>query len=223
MTTTCAFRFGSPHAMDRLLPDMLEALRDGSYSPDVRRDGTWRLLEDRAILRHPTLLRIRFTSRVGSRPDPENAVAAAISALSAATGTPSVREAELLGLPAPDGRLSEEEHVDALMRIAAVTCSTPIPTGSAVLVHAPTPWSPMRIEHVRSSRNRTDVPVDGPAASHVPVCVHAAWASRVEGGSDVPIAGYEIEPFHVAVHHGWSPEPMEAMRTLRLAREQATS
>jgi hypothetical protein len=221
--TPCAFRFGSPHEMDRLLPDMLVALRAGEYSPDVRTDGAWRLLDDRAILRHPTLLRIRFASRIASRPDPDAAVAAAISALSAPVGTPSAAEARILSLPVPPKGMCEEEHVDALMRIAAVTGSVPIPADASALVHAPSPWAPMRIEHVSVARFREDAPVDGPAARHVPVCVHAVWASRIEGGSDVPIAGYEIEPFHVAVRHDWTPEPMAAMRTLLLAQARDAS
>lgn len=210
--TPCDFRFGVPHKLDRNLPPMIDALRAGDYVPVVDEAGDWKLTDDRAMLRHvrDATPRIRFSSRIGSRPEPARAVEAALASLAP--------HGPLL----PLGDVGMEEEIDALMRIVGSTCSAPWLIEAFRLVHGPSPWLPLRVERRVSVRERADVPADGEGWEHVPTSVQAQWASRVEEGSTGPIAGFEIEPFMVSVKRDWSPDPMKAMRTLRTAEEWTT-
>lgn len=198
-------RFGGDHPMERHLPAMIQALRQGEYGPLLDDHGGWLLPDGRAILRHRTNAHpdIRFSSRIGSRPDPEHAVEAAIMCLAP--------EGPCLPMEGAD----VEIRLDATMRILAATSSAPSRRGRIRLVHAPTPWSPLRVESSSSSQDREDLLVHGAGADLVPVCTHTMWQSRVDPSSATPVIGLEIEPFHVAIEEGWTPDPMETMRILR--------
>lgn len=198
-------RFGGAHAMERHLPAMVQALREGAYEPLVDDDGEWLLPDGRAILRHRTNAHpdIRFSSRTASRPDPERAVEAAILCLAP--------EGPCLPIEGAD----VEIRLDATMRIVAATSSAPSKPGRIRLVHAPTPWSPLRVESSSSSQDREDLVGHGEGADLVPVCTHTMWQSRVDPSSATPVIGLEIEPFHVAIEERWTPDPMETMRILR--------
>lgn len=201
----CTHRFGGHHRMERDLPAMVQALRDGGYAPIFDDYGEWAMPDGCAILRHRTNAHpdVRFSSRIGSRPDHGDAVEAAILCL------------------APDGPClpiegaDVEIRLDATMRIVAATSSAPSKPGRIRLVHAPTPWSPLRVESSSSSQDREDLVGHGEGADLVPVCTHTMWQSRVDPSSATPVIGLEIEPFHVAIQEGWTPDPMETMRILR--------
>lgn len=207
--TPCDFRFGIRHKLDRNLPSMIDALRAGDYVPVVDEAGDWRLTDDRAMLRHArdATPRIRFPSRIGSRPGPAGAVEAALASLAP--------HGPLL----PLGDEGMEEEIDALMRIVGSTCSAPWQDEALRLVHGPNPWLPLRVQRRVSLCESEEVPADGEGWEHVPTSVQAQWASRVEEGSSGLIAGFEIEPFMVAIRRDWSPDPMEAIRTLRAAEK----
>lgn len=205
--TPCSHVFGTLDDGIFPLDVMVHAMRAGNYEPDVDEDGGWKLMEGRAILRHvtSTMPRIRFSSLVGTRPAPGDAIAAALACLA-----PD-------GLTVRTASVDVEAHVDALMRIAIVTGSTQAEPGRVRLMHAPTPWSPIRTEILGPNGERLEAPSDGDGIEHLPVCVHVMWQSRIEPPRFEPVLGLEIEPFQVIVHPQWRADPMETIRVLRSA------
>jgi hypothetical protein len=188
---------------------MVHAMRAGDYEPVVDEDGAWKLMEGRAILRHvtSTMPRIRFSSLVGTRPPPDDAIAAALACL--------MQD----GLTVRTTAVDVETQVDALMRIATVTGSTKAEPGRVRLMHAPTPWSPIRTEILGQNGERLKAPCDGDGIEHLPICVHVVWQSRIEPPRFEPVLGLEIEPFQTIVTPQWTPDPMEAIRVLRSAAD----
>lgn len=205
--TPCSHVFGTLDDGIFPLDVMVHAMRAGDYEPVVDEDGEWKPMEGRAILRHvtSTMPRIRFSSLVGTRPAPSDAIAAALACLA-----PD-------GIAARTADLDVETQVDALMRIAIATGSTKAEPGRVRLMHAPTPWSPIRTEILGQNGDREEAPSDGDGIEHLPVCVHVVWQSRIEPPRFEPVPGLEIEPFQVIVHPQWRADPMETIRVLRSA------